>query len=214
VQHFETEERLEVEELHEADKGLWTPKDIATALDKNPATVRWLFSKMSQSETSRVAKHSYGKYCHTSSPHYKGDELLVSPTHPTNSSEEDRESLSGELNDPPNTTNSPLDKREAWGHTTNSHSTSTNSSPPTNSSEGTYGGETPRVGAVGRVGRSEKKAPPSALTSIIRAPEISEEEYEQEMRLPSGNGRLLSSCSPHNTCRRTGYCQVLNGEEI
>ena len=81
--------------------GLWTPKDIATALDKNPATVRWLFSKMTQSETSRVAKHSHGKYCHTSRPHYKGDELLVSPTHPTNSSEEDRESLSGELDDPP-----------------------------------------------------------------------------------------------------------------
>jgi hypothetical protein len=62
VQHFETEERLE--ELLEADKELWTSKDIATALDNNPATVRWLFSKMTQSETSRVAKHSYGKYCH------------------------------------------------------------------------------------------------------------------------------------------------------
>ena len=101
MQHFETEERLEVEELLEADKGLWTPKDIATALDKNPATVRWLFSKMTQSETSRVTKHSHGKYCHTWSPHYKGDELLVSPTHPTNSSEEDRESLSGGLGRPP-----------------------------------------------------------------------------------------------------------------
>jgi hypothetical protein len=64
VQHFETDERLEVEELHEADKRLWTPKDIAKALDKNPATDRWLFSKMTQSESSCVAKHSYGKYCH------------------------------------------------------------------------------------------------------------------------------------------------------
>jgi hypothetical protein len=178
VQHFETEERLEVEELLEAVERLWTPKDIATALDKNPATVRWLFSKMTQSETSRAAKHSYGKYCHTSSPHYKGDELLVSPTHPTNSSEEDRESSSGELDDPPNTpntTNSPLDKPDTGGGTTNSHSTSTNSSPPTNSSDGTDGGEAPRVGAVGGVGRSEKKAPPSALNNIIRV-EISEEE--------------------------------------
>jgi hypothetical protein len=40
--------------------------------------------------------------------------------------------------------------------------------PTTNSSEGTDGGETPRVGAVGGVGRSEEKRPPSALTSIIR----------------------------------------------
>ena len=38
--------------------------------------------------------------------------------------------------------------------------TSTNSSPPTNSSEGTDGGETPGVGAVGRVGWSEEKRPP------------------------------------------------------
>jgi hypothetical protein len=45
VQHFETDERLEVEELLEADKGLWTLKDIATALDKNPATVRWFVLK-------------------------------------------------------------------------------------------------------------------------------------------------------------------------
>jgi hypothetical protein len=133
VQHFETEERHEVKELLEADKGLWTPKDIVTALDKNPATVRWLFSKMTQSETSRVAKHSYGKFCLTSSPHYKGDELLVSPTHPTNTSEADRESLSGELDDPANSTNStnsPLDKPDTGGGTTNSHSTSANSSSP------------------------------------------------------------------------------------
>jgi hypothetical protein len=40
---------------------------------------------------------------------------------------------------------------------------------PTNYSEGTDGGETPRVGAVGRVGRSEEKGPPSALIGIIRA---------------------------------------------
>jgi len=46
--------------------------------------------------------------------------------------------------------------------------TSTNSSPPTNSSDGTDGGETPRVGAVGRVSRSNEKRTPSALTSIIR----------------------------------------------
>ena len=99
MQHFETEDRLEVEGLLDTDKGLWIPKDIASALDKNPATVRMLL-KMTQSETARVAKHSCGKHCHTSSPHYKGDELLVSPTHPTNSSEDDRESLSGELDDP------------------------------------------------------------------------------------------------------------------
>ncbi len=69
MQHFETDEWLEVEEILEADKRLWTLMDITTALDKYPATVRWLLSKMIQSETSRVAKHSYGKYCHTSSPH-------------------------------------------------------------------------------------------------------------------------------------------------
>jgi hypothetical protein len=185
--YFESEERQEIEALLESDGGLWTPKEIAEALDKKHATVRWLVPKMDQSETSRVVKHSYGKYCHTSSPHYKGDELLVSPTHLTNSSEEDRESLSGELDDPTNSTNStnyPLDKPDGEGGTTNSHSTSSNSSSPTtNSSEGTDGGETPRVGAVGGVGRSEEKTRPSALTSIIRAPEISEEEYEQEMRL-------------------------------
>jgi hypothetical protein len=183
VQHLETEERLEVEELLEADKGLWTPKEIATALDKNPATVRWLFPTMTQSETSRVAKHSYGKHCHTSSPHYKGDELLVSPTHPTNSSEEDRESLSGELDDPPNTpntTNSPLDKPEAWGGTTNSHSTSTNSSPPPTLLRGQM---VVKHQEVGGVGRSEEKTRPSALTSIIRVekPEGEPEESTKGM---------------------------------
>jgi hypothetical protein len=49
----------------------------------------------------------------------------------------------------------------------------------TNSSEGTDGGETPRVGAVGRVGRSEEKGPPSALTSIIR---VKKPEGEPEER--------------------------------
>jgi RecA-family ATPase len=183
--YFETEERLEIEELLEADKELWTPKDIATALDKNPATVRWLLSKITQSETSRVAKHSYGKYCHTSSPHYKGDELLASPTHPPNSSEEDRESLSEELDDPTNSTNStnsPLDKPDTGGGTTNSHSASTNTSPPaTNSSEKDPGGESPRVGGVGGVGSAEEKKPLSSLTNIVGDVEISEEELEQEM---------------------------------
>jgi hypothetical protein len=181
--YFETEERLEIEELLEADKELWTPKDIAAALDKNPATVRWLLPKMTQSETSRVVKHSYGKYCHTSSPHHKGDELLVSPTHPTNSLEEDRESLSEELDDPTNSTNStnsPLDKFDTGGGTTNSHSTSANSSSPTtNSSETDPDGESPRVGGVGGVGSAEKK-PLSPLNNITRV-EISEEELEQEM---------------------------------
>jgi hypothetical protein len=180
--YFESEERQEIEALLESDGGLWTPKEIAEALDKKHATVRWLVPKMDQSETSRVVKHSYGKYCHTSSPHYKGDELLVSPTHLTNSSEEDRESLSGELDDPTNTTNTtnyPLDKPDGEGGTTNSHSTSANSSSPTNSSEEEDGGETPRVGAVGRVGRSEEKRPPSALTSFIR---VEKPEGEPEER--------------------------------
>jgi len=48
----------------------------------------------------------------------------------------------------------------------------------TNSAEGTDGGETPRVGAVGRVGRSEEKRPPSALTSIIRVEKPEGEEWE------------------------------------
>jgi hypothetical protein len=68
---------------------------------------------------------------------------------------------------------------DTWGGTTNSHSTSTNSSPRTNSSEGIDGGEAPRVGAVGRVGRSEEKRPPSALTSIIR---VKKPEGEPEER--------------------------------
>jgi hypothetical protein len=140
---------------------------------------------MTQSETSRVAKHSCGKYCHTSSPHYKGDELLVSPTHLTNSSEEDRESLSEELDDPtntPNSTNSPLDKPDTGGGTTNSYSTSANpSSPTTNSSEEEDGGETPRVGAVGGVGSAEEKKPLSSLNNIMGDVEISEEELEHEM---------------------------------
>ena len=50
---------------------------------------------------------------------------------------------------------------------------------PINSSEGTDGGEAPRVGAVGRVGRSEEKGPPSALTSIIR---VEKAEGEPEER--------------------------------
>ena len=49
----------------------------------------------------------------------------------------------------------------------------------TNSAEGTDGGETPRVGAVGRVGRSEEKRPPSVLTSIIR---VKKPEGEPEER--------------------------------
>jgi hypothetical protein len=53
---------------------------------------------------------------------------------------------------------------------------------PTNSSEEEDGGETPRVGAVGGVGRSEKKAPPSALNSIIRV-EISEEEEQERHQM-------------------------------
>jgi hypothetical protein len=57
--------------------------------------------------------------------------------------------------------------------------TSTNSSPPTNSSEGTGGGESPRVGAVGRVGRSEEKTRPSALTSIIRVKKLEGEPEER-----------------------------------
>jgi hypothetical protein len=43
----------------------------------------------------------------------------------------------------------------------------------------TDGGETPRVGAVGGVGRSEEKRPPSALTSIIR---VEKPEGEPEER--------------------------------
>jgi hypothetical protein len=53
----------------------------------------------------------------------------------------------------------------------------------TNSSEEEDGGgETPRVGAVGGVGRSEKKAPPSGLNSIIRV-EISEEEEQERHQM-------------------------------
>jgi RecA-family ATPase len=73
--YFESEERLEIEELLEAEKGLWGPKEIAEALGKKPATIRWLMTKMIKGENARVVRPSRGKYCHTTSPHNKESEL-------------------------------------------------------------------------------------------------------------------------------------------
>jgi hypothetical protein len=117
--YFESEERLEIEELLEAEKGLWGPKEIAEALGKKPATIRWLMTKMIEGENARVVRHSHGKYCHITSPHYKESELgsdeadqssleleddswdekLVGDTNTTNFEEE--RSLSSKLGTPP-----------------------------------------------------------------------------------------------------------------
>ena len=49
--------------------------EIAEALGKKAATIRWLMTKMIEGENSRVVRHSHGKYCHTTSPHNKEPEL-------------------------------------------------------------------------------------------------------------------------------------------
>jgi hypothetical protein len=128
---------------------MWSPKEVAETLNKNPTTVRWLLSEMIKSDTARIVRAKYGHYCHVSSPHNPNGGLpLVDLTSTTNIVDDD---LWGDDNTPTNTTNttnSPIDKPNTKGGGTNDTPPDANDEPTnTNDGEGKRGSGNPRVGA-------------------------------------------------------------------
>ena len=113
---FETQERQEIEALLESDGEMWTPKDVAETLNKNPTTVRWLLSEMIKSDTARIVKAKYGHYCHVSSLHNPNGGLpLVDLTSTTNIVDDDLWDDDNTPTNTINTTNSPIDKPNTKG---------------------------------------------------------------------------------------------------